>query len=289
MEISYYAGCSLHGLAAEYDESVRMVCRALGVELRELADWNCCGATSASQADDELALRLSARNMLIAERAGRELLVPCAACFQRLKRADRALKKDPARFRAPAYAGRAAIFHINDFFAQPEMLARVGARVIRPLAGLKVVAYYGCLSQRPPAVTGAATPDDPRTMDHLLEKLGATVLPWSFKTDCCGGSLAVPRPDILLHLSGRLLAAARDAGADCLVTDCPMCQSNLDTRQEQLALEVNERFDLPIVYLTELMALAFGETNLARWWKKHFVDPAARLARWAAPVTEGRP
>jgi len=285
VELSYYAGCSLHGIAAEYDESVRSVCRALGVGLHELEDWNCCGATSAAQADDDLALRLSARNLLLTERTGRELLVPCAACFQRLKRADKALKDDPARFRVKEYAGRAAILHLNDFFSRPELLSRLEARVVRPLTGLKVVAYYGCLSQRPPAVTGATAPDDPQAMDRILQKLGATVVPWSYKTECCGGSLAVSRTDLVLRLSGRLLAAAREAGADCLATDCPMCQSNLDTRQEQIARKTNERFALPIVYLTELMALAFGETGLGRWWKKHFVDPAPLLARWA---TAGR-
>jgi heterodisulfide reductase subunit B len=279
VEVSYYPGCSLHGMAAEYDESIRAACETLGIALVELPDWNCCGASSAHFLDDALAAQLSARNMLIAERQGRELLVPCAACFQRLKHADKALSEDPGRWTAETYEGRTPVFHVNDFFHRPELLKAVKQRVKKPLVGLAGVPYYGCLSQRPPKITDAERPENPTAMDDLMRALGMEVRPWSYKTDCCGASLAVTRSDLVRKLSGDLFEAAEEAGAECLVTDCPMCQSNLDTRQAEIEAERGKRFALPVFYLTELMALALGDARTGRWWKKHFVDPRPLLTR----------
>ena len=160
MEVSYYPGCSLHGMAAEYDESIQAVCQTLDVALRELPDWNCCGASSAHFVDDALSVRLTARNMAIADREGRELLVPCAACFQRLKHADKELTEDAARWIDEPYAGKAEIYHVNDFFDRPELLDAIKQKVTSPLEGLAVVPYYGCLSQRPPKITDAVQSED---------------------------------------------------------------------------------------------------------------------------------
>jgi len=277
VEISYYPGCSLHGMASEYDESIGAVCGALGISLKELPDWNCCGASSAHFTDDDLAIRLPARNMAIAEREEHELLVPCAACFHHLKHADKELKKDAARWIGESYQGKATIWHVNDFFDRPEWLGRIKQKVERPLTGLAGVAYYGCLSQRPPKVTDARSPENPTSMDNLMRLIGMEVRPWSYKTNCCGASLTLTRTDVVRKLSGDILEAAREAGAECLVTDCPMCQSNLDTRQAEIEAERGTTYGLPIFYVTELMALAFGDDKTADWWKKHFVDPRGLL------------
>jgi len=277
VEVSYYPGCSLHGMAAEYDESIRSVCRSLDVALAELADWNCCGASSAHFLDDDLAVGLAARNLLIAEREGRELLIPCAACFQRLKHADKQLRKEAGRWTAEPYQGKARLLHVNEFFDRPELIQGVRRKVKRPLAGLAGVAYYGCLSQRPPKVTDSRQPENPTSMDDLLRAIGMEVRPWSYKTDCCGGSLAVARTDLVRKLSGDLFEAAVEAGAQCVVTDCPLCQSNLDSRQAEIEAERSKRYGLPVFYVTELMALAFGEDGADRWWKRHFVDPRPLL------------
>ncbi len=277
MEIAYYPGCSLHGMAAEYDASIRAVCDALELRLTELPDWNCCGASSAHFLDEDLALRLAARNLRIAQREAKELLVPCAACFQRLKHADKQLKAQPGRATDGPYAGGVPIYHVNDFFCRPEVLARVRQRVRRPLVGLRGVAYYGCLSQRPPQVTDAPHPENPTAMDDLMRAIGMEVRPWSYKTDCCGGSLAVARTDLVRKLSGELFEAAQEAGAECVVTDCPMCQSNLDTRQAEIEAERQKRYGLPVFYITELMGVALGEGQARRWWKRHFVDPIPLL------------
>jgi len=277
MEVSYYPGCALHGMAAEYDESIRSVSRTLDVALAELSDWNCCGASSAHFLDDDLAVGLAARNMLIAEREGRELLVPCAACFQRLKHADKQLRKEPGRWTAEPYRGKTSLLHVNEFFDRPELIKAIRQKVKRPLAGLVGVAYYGCLSQRPPKVTDSRQPENPTSMDELLRAIGMEVRPWSYKTDCCGGSLAVARTDLVRKLSGDLFDAAVEAGAECVVTDCPLCQSNLDTRQAEIEAERSNRYGLPVFYVTELMALALGDNGADRWWKKHFVDPRPLL------------
>jgi heterodisulfide reductase subunit B len=278
VEVSYYPGCSLHGMAAEYDESIRAVCETLGISVAELADWNCCGASSAHFVDDDLAIRLSARNMAIAEREGRDLLVPCAACFQRLKHADKELKEDAPRWIEDPYEGKATVYHVNDFFARPEPLATIKERVSKPLVGLAGVPYYGCLSQRPPKITDAESPENPTSMDELMRAIGMEVRPWSYKTDCCGASLTLTRTDLVRKLSGDLFEAAQEAGAECLVTDCPLCQSNLDTRQGEIEAERGKRFGLPVFYLTELMALALGDGKAPRWWKRHFVDPTPLLS-----------
>ena len=277
MEVSYYPGCSLHGMATEYDASTRAVCETLGIALSELADWNCCGASSAHFTDDRLAVELPARNMLIAEREGRELLVPCTACFQRLKHADKELKEDAARWTDEPYEGKATIYHVNEFFDRPEWIDAIKKQVARPLDGLAGVAYYGCLSQRPPKITDSRRPENPTSMQKLLRLIGMEVRPWSYMTDCCGGSLAVTRTDLVRKLSGDLFEAAREAGAECIVTDCPMCQSNLDSRQAEIEAQRGQPYNLPVFYLTELMSLAFGDVRAAAWWKKHFVDPAPLL------------
>jgi heterodisulfide reductase subunit B len=278
VEVSYYPGCSLHGMASEYDESIRSVCETLDVGLAELSDWNCCGASSAHFFDEELAVRLPARNMMIAERAGLDVLVPCAACFQRLKAADKELKQDPAEWIDEPYQGASEIYHVNDFLEQPSLIEAIRRSVKKPLSGLSGVAYYGCLSQRPPRITDSPSPENPLSMDRLLEAIGMEVRPWSYKTDCCGASLTLTRTDVVLKLSGDLFEAAREAGAECLVTDCPMCQSNLDTREAQIEKQRGREFNLPVFYVTELIALAFGDQRSARWWKKHFVDPRPLLA-----------
>jgi len=277
VEVSYYPGCSLHGMAGEYDESIRAVCRTLGVSLRELADWNCCGASSAHFVDDELAVRLPARNLMIAEQEGGDLLIPCSACFQRLKHADKEMKENPQPWMDEPYEGKTTIYHVNDFFDQPGFLEVIEKHVCRPLTGLGGVAYYGCLSQRPPKITDAESPENPIVMDDLMKAIGMEVRPWSYKTDCCGASLPLTRPDLVRKLSGDLFDAAIEAGAQCMVTDCPLCQSNRDSRQSEIEAERGTKYNLPVFYITELMALAFGDGEAAKWWKKHFVDPTPLL------------
>ncbi len=146
-----------------------------------------------------------------------------------------------------------------------------------PLSGLRVGCYYGCLSVRPPDITGVKSFEDPNHMDRLMDLLGAESIPWSYKTDCCGASLVMTRTDIVRKLSQRLLEMAREAEADCLVTGCTMCQANLDTRQEEIGKEFGQKYDIPIFYFTELMGLALGHQGVKRWFSRHLTDPIKLL------------
>jgi len=271
-EVSYYPGCSLHGTAREYDDSIRGVSELLGIQLHELEDWTCCGASSAHCTDEELAIELAARNLAIAEKSNHELLVPCVACYSRFKAAEKEVKEHSKKVHFP-YQGDVPIRYALDFFCDEPILEEVKKKRAKPLSGLKVACYYGCLTVRPPKVTGIREYENPQHMDRLMKGLGADPIPWSYKTDCCGASLVMTRTDIVKKLNDRLLSMAMEAEADCLVTGCPMCQANLDTRQEELEKETGKKYNLPILYFTELMGLALGHKDVKKWFHRHITNP----------------
>ncbi len=273
MKVSYYPGCSLHGTAREYEESTRAVCKMLGIELQELSDWNCCGASSAHSTNEALAIALSARNLAMAEEMGLDLVVPCAACFQRFKVAEKHVKEGAVPVIDTPYQGKVPIKHLLDFLCEEEVLTLIKQKVNTPFKGLKTVCYYGCLTVRPPRVTDALNCEDPQAMDKLMALLGADNRPWSYKTDCCGGGLMLSRTDIVVRLSGKLLQMAEEAGADCIVTACPLCQANLDTRQAEVSKTLGKNTHIPIFYFTELLGLALGSGEAGQWVKRHIVEP----------------
>jgi heterodisulfide reductase subunit B len=285
MKVSYYPGCSLHGTADEYDESTQMVCDELGIELEEVADWNCCGATSAHCTNDKLSVALAARNLALAEKAeSKTLIVPCSACFQRVKAAESRMREDAALGREIAsliempYAGSLEVLQIVQLLARPEIVEKIREKVKKPLEGLKTVCYYGCLTVRPPKITGVEDYEDPMFMDVLMEAVGADNRFWSYKTECCSAGLAMARSDVTKRLSGILLKMADEADAECVVVSCPMCHANLDTRQNALVNEGRIPRKMPILYVTELVALAMGIGKVGKLWSKHLVDPRPLLS-----------
>jgi heterodisulfide reductase subunit B len=285
-----YPGCTLHSTGVEFGVSTELVCHALDLEMVEIPDWNCCGASSAHSMDPTLFLALPARNLAQAQQLGLdELAIPCAACFSRLAAADLALRQDSAfRARVEAvlgfhYQNRVRPRNLLDILANDFSTAQLTANVVKPLEGLKVVSYYGCLLVRPPEYTQLwDDPEHPQTMDHILALLGAQPLPWSYGVDCCGGSLTLNRSDVVVHLVDKLARAAHEAGADALVTACPMCMANVDGRQKYrggppLPRPPKPDYEpLPIFYFTELMALAY-DLPLAKVLAKHLVDPRPLL------------
>lgn len=265
MTYSYFPGCSLKGLGLAYEESLLPVMRYLGVDLRELNDWNCCGATAYMAVDEAEACVLAARNLAIAEGNGRhELLAPCAACYLVLNKAKHYFNEYPEMKdkidRALAqggmtYHGDTPVRHPLEIFVNNIGLETIKAKVRKPLTGLKIAPYYGCQLVRP-----YATFDDqynPTTMDRLLEALGATVVRYPLKTKCCGGSLTGTVPEAGIRLVYILLNEARKRGADCLATLCPLCQFNLDAYHAQVRAEYGSVV-IPTLYFTQLMGLAFG-------------------------------
>lgn len=276
MKVSYYPGCSLEGTAADYAASIDAITPLMGVELAELEDWNCCGASAAHSLNHLLAVELPARNLALARQAGLDVVVPCALCFNRLKAAE----KEAQAHATAAAAGPGQdvkIWDFLDFLTQEAFLATLAKRVARPLTGLKTVAYYGCLSARPPAITDKADWENPMALDRLLTILQADSLDWSYKTDCCGAGLAMARPDLIDALVARLYDRALAAGAECFVVACQMCQANLDMTQGRISKNSGKNYYLPVFYFTELMGLALGHSEAAKWLARHMVDPRPLL------------
>jgi heterodisulfide reductase subunit B2 len=272
MEVSYYPGCSLEGTAADYAASIAAVTPLLGVELAELEDWNCCGASAAHSLNHQLSFELPARNLDLAQKAARDLVVPCALCFNRLKAAEKERQR-----RGEVLGDGVKIWDLLDFLAQEPFLAILQKKLARPLTGLKAVGYYGCLSSRPPAITDKADWENPKDLERLLRVLQAEPLDWSYKTDCCGAGLAVARPDIIDTLVSRLYDRALAAGAECFVVACQMCQANLDMPQGRISKKLGKDYYLPVFYFTELIGLALGHPEAANWLGRHLVDPRPLL------------
>lgn len=283
LKYAYYPGCSLHSTAKEYDLSTRAVAEALGVELVEIPDWNCCGASSAHGVGHLLSTALPARNILLAERMGMDIAVPCAACYNRLAVANSEIRQDTrlaakiSRTLGQEFKGSSAVRPLVDVLVNDVGLDAIGEKVTRPLANLKVACYYGCLLVRPPRVLGFDDANEPVTLDDLVRTLGGESVSWPHKTECCGASFSLTRVDIVHTLTGHVLRAAKEAGANCVVCACPLCMTNLDMRQSQIERITGETIGLPIFYFTELLALAMGLGVVGSCWKMHFVNPAPLL------------
>lgn len=286
MKIAYFPGCSLHSTARDYDMSFQLVCRKLGIELQEIPHWVCCGASPAHVTSHLLSIALPCKNLVLAEEMGLNTVVaPCAACFNRLKVAKQEvaensqLKKDVEEVLGKPYGGKVEVKHPLQIIAEEIGLAKVEKMVRRELQGLKVASYYGCLLVRPLNMVSFDDPEDPQSMDDLVTALGGEALPWAFKTECCGASFSLSETDIVLELSGEILDAALEAGAECILVACPLCQSNLDLRQKGIEKRYGKRFNLPILYFTELLGLALGLNMHELGLSKHIVDPCKLLQR----------
>ena len=273
---SYFPGCTSHSTAVEYDLSTNAVFKALGVELVEIDDWNCCGAAAVHSMNRFLSLCLPARNIAMAQKRDLELVVPCAGCFNMLKRSERALKTDPDARREIestigfTYREDLKIRALIDIVVNGIGLRRIREKVKRPLSGLKVACYYGCALVRHPKITQLDDTENPQYLDELMDTLGATPMEWSYKTDCCGADLALTHGDAVVKLVNKVVGMAHEAGAQCLVCSCGLCQINLEMRQDVNA------FGLPVFYFTELMGVAFGLKG-NDWWAKHVINPSALL------------
>ena len=262
MSYVFFPGCSLDGTAKDFHRSTLAVAAKLGLELPELQDWICCGSTAAHSSDPLLADALPAQNLFAA--CGQTVAVACAACYSRLKMAnhhivgDAAVRAKIARLVGGDYDGLTPVRHLLEILCQDIGRARIAAAIRRPLAGLKVACYYGCLLSRPPEVTNFDDAENPTLMDQLLETAGATPIDWPHKTECCGASFSITDSSIVLQLSNQILSMAQAAGVDCIATACPLCQLNLDMRQKDIETRYERRYNLPVFYFTQLLGLAMG-------------------------------
>lgn len=265
MKIAYYPGCSLHSTGIEYDISTRKVCGAMGIELAEVKDWICCGATPAHQCDELMSVALPAKNLVLAQNTDnlKEVCVPCASCYSRLKFAkarmtDENMKKDIEHIIGSEYPQDINVLHVLDVIVEKAGIDTIKEKVVKNLGGIRVACYYGCLMTIPPKVTGKQQFENPTDMESVMEALGAESIDWNMKTFCCGASFALTQTDVVLELTRKVLADADSAGAQAISVGCPLCHANLDGRQQQINEKFNTNFKIPIFYFTELMGLALG-------------------------------
>lgn len=274
--IRYYPGCSLESSAREMGDSFMELARMLGLEMVPLEDWSCCGSSPAHSTHPHWALLLGARNLILAEEQGaEELMVMCPSCFVRLKQAEREIleNEDKAREVEKAlgkrYQGKVRL----RFFL--EVLEKIGLEgleklVKKPLRGLKVALYYGCLLSRPEWITGFDVAPYERFLEDLVRVVGAEPVAWPYSKQCCGASLAVTKPDTSDRLVDRIRDYALRAGAQCLVVFCSLCQMNLELRGKKSS-------QVPVLYMTELLGIAAGSPRAPEWLSKHLIDPKPML------------
>lgn len=278
--VAYYPGCSLHSTASEYNLSAQAVSKALGLHLVEPHGWVCCGSSAAHRSDPQAALSLPMQNLALIEQSGfQEVVMPCAACFNRHKAALHEIRQNDEHKRQVdtaldyTYQDRVRVSTLLEAISNHVGNDKVAARTQKPLKGLKVVSYYGCLLTRPPQVTEARHPENPTDMDELLSAAGAEVVDWSYKTACCGAAHSLTRPDIVLKLSRDLIEHARQAGAEAIAVACPLCHTNLDARQFQMKMADS----MPVLYFTQLLAIALGLPEKDAVLGKNLVDPRPLL------------
>jgi heterodisulfide reductase subunit B len=276
MTLGFYPGCSLKGSSREYAESVLAVVKAFGIEIDEIKDWNCCGATAAHNLNKKLALALPARILSLAEKQGlTEILVPCAACYSRLTVTKHELSKDHelretiTEINGLEYKGSVDVLNIVQMLDK-YITPILAGRVVKPFDH-KVACYYGCLLVRPHEILKFDREEDPQSLDVLMLKAGATPVDWAFKTECCGAGLSVSRTSSVGRLSGKIIRDAVDRGAEAVIVACPMCHSNLDMRRQEIDTYLGEKIDIPVLYVTQAIGLAIGLDRKALGLQRHFV------------------
>ncbi|GAB1409909.1 CoB--CoM heterodisulfide reductase iron-sulfur subunit B family protein [Desulfovibrionales bacterium] len=288
--IAYYPGCSGQGTSTEYDRSTRAICQALDIALTDVEDWSCCGSSPAHTVNHVLSAALSARNLAQVEAMGMaKVATPCPSCLSNLRTATHKMKDADFQGKVNALLdtpcrNTVEVQSILQILAEHVDLAYIKSKVVNPLTGIKIACYYGCIMNRPPALMHFDHHENPMTMDNLMAAIGAEVVPFPLKVECCGASYGIPRGDIVHKLSGKLLDAGVRLGADCFVTACPLCQMNLDLRQGQINDALHTNFKIPIFYYTQLLGYALGLDRAELGFEKLCVDPRRALGKIKQPA-----
>jgi len=287
MKIGFYPGCSMKGGAREYQESVTALAKVFDIELVEIPDWNCCGATAAHNMNRELALSLPARILAMAEREGMtDIVVPCAACYSRLTVTQHELNEDKSLSSKISanigmeYNGTSQVLNIIQFIDK-YIAGRLEEKVVKPF-NYNAACYYGCLLVRPHNILKFDRVEDPQTMDVLVKRAGGNPIDWAFKTECCGAGMSVSRTDTVARLSGNIMKDASDRKAEVIVVACPMCHSNLDMRRPEINKFLKEDITMPVLYISQVLGLAVGIDPKELGLQRHMT--AVNLPEKPAPV-----
>jgi len=276
MEVSFYPGCTAHSTGIEYSMSLHAVFNKLGIKLSEIDDWNCCGGAAAHSLSNLLGLALPARNIAKAQVRDLPLAIPCAGCFNAVKRAQYALSNDPDMRKKLEeiigfkYRGDLDVKAMHDVVLEQVGLDKIKSYIKKPLSGLKVVSYYGCALVRDPRVVQMGDYENPMFLDDIVTALGGEAQEWSYKTDCCGADLAMTHGKIAMEIADKISGMAIEAGADCIMVSCGLCHINLDLKQTG-----KNETKIPVFYFTELMGIAMDLPGRDEWWGKHIVSPRA--------------
>ncbi|HNW60217.1 MAG TPA: CoB--CoM heterodisulfide reductase iron-sulfur subunit B family protein [bacterium] len=290
MKMGYFPGCSMGGSSREYGESLLAIAPELDLQLEEIHDWNCCGASAAHNLNKKLSLALPARNLgLAGQQQLEELLVPCAACFSRLAGARHELHQDEALRHEIEGVIELPLEQMPRSLNILDVLQKVfpqelNGRLRHPFAH-KVACYYGCLLVRPPAIAQFDRPEDPQVMDQIMQRIGAEPIDWAFKTECCGAGMSIPRTDLVGALCAKILEDAVSRGAEAIIVACPMCHSNLDMRRSAINKAAGKTYDIPVLYITQAIGLALGLPPKKLGLHRHIV-PVRLPERAATPVLE---
>ena len=302
----YYPGCSMESSAKAYEASVEAVCKPLGINLKEIEDWNCCGATEYLSLELTPAYSLIARNLALAQEQAngtQTVLAACSACYLNLSKADHYMHEDKAfgkKINSALAAGglhydpgQLVIRHLLDVMFNEVGLDKIKAKVVKPLTGLRVASYIGCMVPRPDYSSRLSDTEYPYELDDLLKALGAEVIDFPLKTACCGGHMTQIGPDTAFELIRRLISAADQYKADALVALCPMCQMNLDAFQGQMNGYFHTNYHMPILFFTQLMGIAFGEKPENLGFGSELVSAHAAMKRIGIqtpePATPAKP
>ncbi|MGD0337755.1 MAG: CoB--CoM heterodisulfide reductase iron-sulfur subunit B family protein [Bacteroidota bacterium] len=279
MKYAYYPGCSAESTARDQYMSVQEVSKALNIELVEPNGWTCCGSTPAHHTDKLLSIALPAANLLMAKKMGLDMVVFCAACYNRMKVANHEIRINPKMRKEIAailredYDGSVKVHHFVELLIKDVGVKKLQEAFSHSLDGLKVASYYGCLLVRPHEVTDFDDPENPTIMDSLITIMGGESIDWPSKVECCGGGFALTRTDIVIELSNSILGMAKAAGAQCIAVACPMCQVNLDLRQIDINRTISKVYNIPIVYITQLIGLCLGISPEKLGMDKSVVSP----------------
>ncbi len=279
-EYLYFPGCSLEKIALSYHLSALETTQKLGVQLKELDDWNCCGATTYFHVDELLAYTLTARNLALAEKEGSEVVAPCSACYKNMYFTNVHLHEDPdladhineaLQEDSLSYSGKVTVKHLLEVFANDIGPEEIKSKVVSPLTGLNVAVYYGCQILRPRKDHEEV--EQPQFFEEIMAATGATPVVFPLKMTCCGGSLVITSRPAAYSMVNNLLYSAQRAQADVIATACPMCQVNLECYQQQVNQEYGTDYSIPVVYFTQLIGLSFGIPPKKLGFGKEFLSP----------------
>lgn len=290
MKFLYYPGCTLIEKAKNLDISARSACRALGIELVEMPDWTCCGTVFPLNTRKIVGVIAPARILLNAIKEGySELVTLCAFCYNVLKRTNFIIKNDPLVHKRvnvylkdeferenkdyQEYCGEVKVLHLLEVLRDKFGFSTLKQKVVHPLAGLNLAAYYGCMFLRPEEEVAFDRPEDPKIMDDFIMALGASPVYFPYRIECCGSYLSMSSEEIALQGSFQIIQSAQKYGADALVLSCPLCHYNLDKRQEKMSKDNPYYKPLPILYFTQVLGMALGIEEKDLLWDMHYISP----------------